>query len=98
MVLNRFDPKVGLTPQRIEAEAGITVDITIQEFGPQFTQHGNMGKPAIEKFRPFRQAILDLSHEVGLAGVSRADISQPARPRFALPGLRLLGRSTSPAT
>ncbi len=98
MVLNRFDPKVGLTPQRIEAEAGITVDITIQEFGPQFTQHGNMGKPAIEKFKPFRQAILDLSHEVGLAGVSRADISQPARPRFALPGLRLLGRSTSPAT
>lgn len=100
VVLNRYDPKSGLTPQRIEAEAGITVDITVADLGSQFTQYSNLGKPAIERFKPFRQAVLDLAHEVGLGAAveSGGAAASSGRQKLGNPLVRLLGRSTVSAT
>jgi pilus assembly protein CpaE len=92
IILNKYDQRLHLSANRIEAETNATIDVTIPDMGYQFTQASNMGEPLIDKFKPFKQSIISIAHEVGLTDPSvMENRRKPARAGSVF--MRLIGKS-----
>jgi pilus assembly protein CpaE len=72
IVLNRHMRPGGLTRKQIEEALKVKVDIVIPDIPKQLNESAHFGEPAISGKGPFRQAIIDLSREIGYVG-SRDD-------------------------
>jgi pilus assembly protein CpaE len=65
IVLNRQGRPGGLTRKQIEEALKVKIDIVIPDMPKQLNESASFGEPAIATRGPFRQAIVDLSREVG---------------------------------
>jgi pilus assembly protein CpaE len=65
IVLNRQGRPGGLTRKQIEEALKVKIDIVIPDIPKQLNESASFGEPAIATKGPFRQAIVDLSREVG---------------------------------
>ena len=65
IVLNRQGRPGGLTRKQIEEALKVKIDIVIPDIPKQLNESASFGEPAIATKGPFRQAIIDLSREVG---------------------------------
>jgi pilus assembly protein CpaE len=72
IVLNRQGRPGGLTRKQIEEALKVKIDIVIPDIPKQLNESASFGEPAIATKGPFRQAIVDLSREVGFVA-SRDD-------------------------
>jgi pilus assembly protein CpaE len=72
IVLNRQGRPGGLTRKQIEEALKVKIDIVIPDIPKQLNESASFGEPAIATKGPFRQAIIDLSREVGFVA-SRDD-------------------------
>jgi pilus assembly protein CpaE len=65
IVLNRQGRPGGLTRKQIEEALKVKIDIVIPDMPKQLNESASFGEPAIAAKGPFRQAIVDLSREIG---------------------------------
>ncbi|WP_298284123.1 histidine kinase [Acidocella sp.] len=65
IVLNRQGRPGGLTRKQIEDALKVKIDIVIPDMPKQLNESASFGEPAIATRGPFRQAIIELSREVG---------------------------------
>jgi len=65
IVLNRQGRPGGLTRKQIEDALKVKIDIVIPDIPKQLNESASFGEPAIAQRGPFRQAITDLSREIG---------------------------------
>jgi pilus assembly protein CpaE len=65
IVLNRQGRPGGLTRKQIEDALKVKVDIVIPDIPKQLNESASFGEPAVMQRGPLRQAIIDLSREVG---------------------------------
>ncbi len=65
IVLNRQGRPGGLTRKQIEEALKVKIDIVIPDIPKQLNESASFGEPAIATKGPFRQAIVDLSREIG---------------------------------
>jgi pilus assembly protein CpaE len=72
IVLNRQGRPGGLTRKQIEEALKVKIDIVIPDIPKQLNESASFGEPAIATKGPFRQAIVDLSREIGFVA-SRDD-------------------------
>jgi pilus assembly protein CpaE len=72
IVLNRQGRPGGLTRKQIEDALKVKIDVVIPDIPKQLNESASFGEPAIAMRGPFRQAIIDLSREIGFVG-SRDD-------------------------
>jgi pilus assembly protein CpaE len=72
IVLNRQGRPGGLTRKQIEDALKVKLDVVIPDIPKQLNESASFGEPAIAIRGPFRQAIIDLSREIGFVG-SRDD-------------------------
>lgn len=72
VVLNRQGRPGGLTRKQIEDALKVKIDVVIPDIPKQLNESASFGEPAIAARGPFRQAIIDLSREIGFVG-SRDD-------------------------
>jgi pilus assembly protein CpaE len=68
IVLNRQGRPGGLTRKQIEDALKVKVDIVIPDIPKQLNESASFGEPAVMQRGPLRQAIIDLSREVGFVG------------------------------
>jgi pilus assembly protein CpaE len=68
IVLNRAGRPGGLTRKQIEDALKVKVDVVIPDIPKQLNESASFGEPAIATRGPFRQAITDLSREIGFVG------------------------------
>ena len=68
IVLNRQGRPGGLTRKQIEDALKLKVDVVIPDLPKQLNESATFGEPAMTARGPFRQAIIDLSREIGFAG------------------------------
>ena len=68
IVLNRQGRLGGLTRKQIEDALKVKVDVVIPDMPKQMNESANFGEPAMTARGPFRQAIIDLSREIGFVG------------------------------
>jgi pilus assembly protein CpaE len=82
IVLNRQGRPGGLTRKQIEDALKVKVDVVIPDIPKQLNESASFGEPAIASRGPFRQAIVDLSREIGFVGnrdeAGSANGAQPA--------------------
>lgn len=79
IVLNRQGRPGGLTRKQIEDALKVKVDVVIPDIPKQLNESASFGEPAVATRGPFRQAIIDLSREIGFVG-NRDDGAAPAVP------------------
>jgi pilus assembly protein CpaE len=65
IVLNRQGRPGGLTRKQIEDALKVKIDVVIPDIPKQLNESASFGEPAVASRGPFRQAIIDLSREVG---------------------------------
>jgi pilus assembly protein CpaE len=65
IVLNRQGRPGGLTRKQIEDALKVKIDVVIPDIPKQLNESASFGEPAVATRGPFRQAIIDLSREVG---------------------------------
>ncbi len=65
IVLNRQGRPGGLTRKQIEEALKVKIDIVIPDIPKQLNESASFGEPAIATKGPFRQAMIDLSREIG---------------------------------
>ena len=68
IVLNRQGRPGGLTRKQIEDALKVKVDVVIPDLPKQLNESASFGEPAMTARGPFRQAIIDLSREIGFVG------------------------------
>jgi pilus assembly protein CpaE len=68
IVLNRQGRPGGLTRKQIEDALKVKIDVVISDIPKQLNESASFGEPAVASKGPFRQAILELSREVGFVG------------------------------
>jgi pilus assembly protein CpaE len=68
IVLNRQGRPGGLTRKQIEDALKVKIDVLIPDLPKQLNESASFGEPAVTQRGPLRQAIIDLSREVGFAG------------------------------
>jgi pilus assembly protein CpaE len=68
IVLNRQGRPGGLTRKQIEDALKVKIDVVIPDIPKQLNESASFGEPAISARGPFRQAITDLSREIGFVG------------------------------
>jgi pilus assembly protein CpaE len=76
IVLNRQGRPGGLTRKQIEEALKVKIDVVIPDIPKQLNESASFGEPAIAARGPFRQAIFDLSREIGFVG-NRDDAITP---------------------
>jgi pilus assembly protein CpaE len=72
VVLNRNTTPNALTGQQIEKMLGFKPDITIPDQPRDIESAATLGTPAVTTRGPFRNAILDLARDVGMADARSA--------------------------
>jgi pilus assembly protein CpaE len=81
ILLNRQGRPGGLTRKQIEDALKVKIDVVIPDLPKQLNESASFGEPAVTQRGPLRQAIIDLSREVGFAGgreeqaISHASVS-----------------------
>ncbi|MDE2239247.1 MAG: histidine kinase [Rhodospirillales bacterium] len=65
VVLNRHGRPGGLTRKQIEEALKTKIDVLIPDIPKQLNESASFGEPAVTTKGPFRQAIRDLSREIG---------------------------------
>ncbi len=97
IVLNRQGRAGGLTRKQIEAAFKTKVDVTIPDIPKQLNESASFGEPAVTARGPFRDAIFDLSREIGFVA-GRDESDKPAMPAKlqlgGIAGLLRLGNSS----
>ncbi|HTJ90155.1 MAG TPA: histidine kinase [Acidocella sp.] len=68
IVLNRQGRPGGLTRKQIEDALKVKVDVVIPDLPKQLNESATFGEPAMNARGAFRQAIIDLSREIGFVG------------------------------
>lgn len=68
IVLNRQGRPGGLTRKQIEEALKVKIDVVIPDIPKQLNESASFGEPAVASAGPFRQAIIDLSREIGFVG------------------------------
>ncbi|GLR65898.1 pilus assembly protein CpaE [Acidocella aquatica] len=68
IVLNRQGRPGGLTRKQIEEALKVKIDVVIPDIPKQLNESASFGDPAVTSSGPFRQAIIDLSREIGFVG------------------------------
>lgn len=68
IVLNRQGRPGGLTRKQIEDALKVKIDVVIPDIPKQLNESASFGDPAVASSGPFRQAIIDLSREIGFVG------------------------------
>ncbi len=68
IVLNRQGRPGGLTRKQIEEALKVKIDVVIPDIPRQLNESASFGDPAVASSGPFRQAIIDLSREIGFVG------------------------------
>lgn len=68
IVLNRQGRPGGLTRKQIEDALKVKVDVVIPDLPKQLNESATFGEPAMNARGPFRQAIIELSREIGFIG------------------------------
>jgi pilus assembly protein CpaE len=86
IVLNRQGRPGGLTRKQIEDALKVKIDIVIPDIPKQLNESASFGEPAVTQRGPFRQAIIDLSREIGFVG-GREELSPQAQTNSAVGGL-----------
>jgi pilus assembly protein CpaE len=92
IVLNRQGRPGGLTRKQIEEALKVKIDVVIPDIPKQLNESASFGEPAVASSGPFRQAIIDLSREIGFVG-NREDTASPGgAPSGSVSGLfKMLG-------
>jgi pilus assembly protein CpaE len=85
IVLNRQGRPGGLTRKQIEDALKVKVDVVIPDIPKQLNESASFGEPAVTQRGPFRQAIIDLSREIGFVG-GRDEAAAPAVTGTAMSG------------
>jgi pilus assembly protein CpaE len=78
IVLNRQGRPGGLTRKQIEDALKVKIDVVIPDLPKQLNESASFGEPAVTQRGPLRQAIIDLSREVGFAGGREDAVASPA--------------------
>ncbi len=68
IVLNRQGRPGGLTRKQIEDALKVKIDVVIPDIPKQLNESASFGEPAVTQRGPFRQAVIDLSREIGFVG------------------------------
>jgi len=76
IVLSRQGRPGGLTRKQIEDALKVKIDVVIPDMPKQMNESASFGEPAVGERGPFRQAIIDLSREIGF--VSGRDDASPS--------------------
>ncbi|MDE8346895.1 MAG: histidine kinase [Acidocella sp.] len=87
IVLNRQGRPGGLTRKQIEDALKVKLDIVIPDIPKQLNESASFGEPAIATRGPFRQAIIDLSREIGFVGNRDDAMPIEASEKAPAPGL-----------
>ena len=92
IVLNRQGRPGGLTRKQIEEALKVKIDIVIPDIPKQLNESASFGEPAIAARGPFRQAIIDLSREIGFVA-NREDATIEGTAQLASVGgiFKMLG-------
>ena len=92
IVLNRQGRPGGLTRKQIEDELKVKIDVVIPDIPKQLNESASFGEPAIAIRGPFRQAIIDLSREIGFVA-NREDtaVASTAQPGAVTGLFKMLG-------
>ncbi len=85
IVLNRQGRPGGLTRKQIEDALKVKVDVVIPDIPKQLNESASFGEPAVTQRGPFRQAIIDLSREIGFVG-GRDELAAPAASSAPMSG------------
>jgi pilus assembly protein CpaE len=86
IVLNRQGRPGGLTRKQIEDALKVKVDVVISDLPKQLNESATFGEPAMNARGPFRQAIIELSREIGFAG-NRDETGSASRQAGVLGGI-----------
>jgi pilus assembly protein CpaE len=86
IVLNRQGRPGGLTRKQIEDALKVKVDVVIPDLPKQLNESATFGEPAMNARGPFRQAIIELSREIGFAG-NREEMGAVSQQTGALSGM-----------
>jgi pilus assembly protein CpaE len=92
IVLNRQGRPGGLTRKQIEDALKVKIDVVIPDIPKQLNESASFGEPAIAARGPFRQAIIDLSREIGFVANRDDTVVAAASQPSAVTGLfKMLG-------
>ena len=96
LVLNRQGRPGGLTRKQIEEALKVKIDVVIPDIPKQLNESASFGEPAVVARGPLRQAIIDLSREIGFVG-NRDDglVGSTAQPGSVSGLFKLLGLQKS---
>jgi pilus assembly protein CpaE len=86
LVLNRAGRTGGLTRKQIEAALKAKIDVLVPDIPKQLNEFTGHGEPAVSHRGPFRQAIVELSREIGFVG-GGDEIAGPVSRDAAFAGL-----------
>ncbi|WP_298162491.1 histidine kinase [Acidocella sp.] len=87
IVLNRQGRPGGLTRKQIEDALKVKIDIVIPDMPKQLNESASFGEPAIATRGPFRQAIIELSREVGFVAGREDGVIEGAGQVTAVGGI-----------
>ncbi len=94
IVLNRQGRPGGLTRKQIEDALKVKIDVVIPDIPKQLNESASFGDPAVASSGPFRQAIFDLSREIGFVGGRDDGNIAGSSSNGAMTGLlKIFGRS-----
>ncbi len=92
VVLNRQGRPGGLTRKQIEEALKVKIDVTIPDIPKHLNESASFGEPAVTARGPFRQAIVDLSREIGFVSGREDDAGGAIRGDSPVKGLfKVLG-------
>lgn len=94
IVLNRQGRPGGLTRKQIEEALKVKIDIVIPDIPKQLNESASFGEPAIAARGPFRQAIIDLSREIGFVAAREDAVIEGSAQLASVGGIfKMLGFS-----
>lgn len=94
IVLNRQGRPGGLTRKQIEEALKVKIDIVIPDIPKQLNESASFGEPAIATRGPFRQAIIDLSREIGFVAAREDAVIEGSAQLTSVGGIfKMLGFS-----
>ena len=92
VVLNRQGRPGGLTRKQIEEALKVKIDVSIPDIPKQLNESASFGEPAVAAKGPVRQAIWDLSREIGFVANRDEDGAAIVRASGSVNGMfKMLG-------
>ncbi|MDE1905531.1 MAG: histidine kinase [Rhodospirillales bacterium] len=92
VVLNRQGRPGGLTRKQIEEALKVKIDVSIPDIPKQLNESASFGEPAVAAKGPVRQAIWDLSREIGFVAGRDEDGAAMVRASGSVNGMfKMLG-------